>query len=162
MKRRGSAVGVLVAVLLLAACTAQEPLRQAGPVTPTVVEPRGGHVLCGDHVVMYFKTDDDMRAGVAALKSVNQLRRVYTQTKEEAFALFKEMYAEEPEKAKLARVEIMPAVAQVLPEAGVDVTALAADFRTLYPAATRIEPFVRPEAEPGAEECPADGVWPAR
>lgn len=93
-------------------------------------------------------------------KSVDRLRRVYTQTKAEAFALFQEIYAQQPEKAELARVEIMPAVAQVLPEEGVDATALAADFRTLYPNAKKVEAFVLPAAEPGAEECPADGEWP--
>ncbi|WP_447003772.1 hypothetical protein ACRAKI_29595 [Saccharothrix isguenensis] len=162
MKKRWSAVGVLVAMFLSTACTAQESSPQAGPVTSTIVEPRGDHMLCDDHVVVYFKTDDDMRAGVAALASTDRLRGVYTQTKEEAFAFFQEAYAEQPEKAELARVEIMPAVAQVLPEAGVDVTALAADFRTLYPAATRIEPFVPPADEPEVEECPADGLWPPR
>lgn len=160
---RGNAPAALVAALALSACTAtSEPAPLQPAPTAAAGVPLTGHRLCGDHVVVDFATDDEMRAAVAGVAADDRVRRVYTETKEQALQRFKEIFAEQPEIRDMARVEALPAGLKVMPRPGVDVRGMAGGLRSDHPSAKRVEAFVRPSAPdaPDAPECPADGEWP--
>ncbi|WP_345358216.1 permease-like cell division protein FtsX [Saccharopolyspora cebuensis] len=158
MKNSMRALGTLVVGAALAACTVQGSAPQRPPA-PTV--PLAGHDLCGDHVGVFFDTDEEMHRRAAAVAADDRVRQVYTETKEQAYVQFKEMFADDPHLVELASPEALPAGLQVLPLAGADVRALADDLRQEHPGA-RIEVFVRPPFVPGQPPCPPNGLWPTR
>ncbi|WP_367135928.1 hypothetical protein [Saccharothrix sp. HUAS TT1] len=150
---------VLVLGLALTACTA----REGEGVPPTAsVAPLVGHALCGDHVLVDFRTDDEMRAGVTAVGSDPRVRQVFTETREEALAHYKEIFESRPELVEIARVEAMPASLKLLPAPGVDVRGLATSLREEFPGAKKVDSFTRPTDDPDVPDCPESGLWPPR
>lgn len=73
-------------------------------------------------VIAYFDGNDPnpaMRRAAEALREDDQIAWVRTETRQEAYRRFQEIFADEPELAKLARPEAMPASVTLLPADGV-------------------------------------------
>jgi len=73
-------------------------------------------------VVAYFSGDDPdpaMRQAAEALDEDDRIAWVKTETRQEAYERFKEIFADRPEILKLARPEALPASVTLLPADGV-------------------------------------------
>lgn len=119
MSRQRQAVVVpVVAVFALAACV---------PSAGTTVS---GHAVPNCHnVTVFVDTDERMREASAKLLENPRVRAVESRTKEENFADFKQIFADEPALVKLARVEAIPASIQVITAFDTDVRRFADDLR---------------------------------
>ncbi|MEY8043306.1 hypothetical protein AB8O55_28175, partial [Saccharopolyspora cebuensis] len=87
MKNSMRALGTLVVGAALAACTVQGSAPQRPPA-PTV--PLAGHDLCGDHVGVFFDTDEEMHRRAAAGAAAPRVAPVDPQTNDHADLHFKE------------------------------------------------------------------------
>jgi hypothetical protein len=74
------------------------------------------------------RADDEMRVAADALRDDPRAARVLTETRDEAFARFKKIFADQPDMLELVRPESMPAAIEVLTVDDVDPAALAADL----------------------------------
>jgi hypothetical protein len=74
--------------------------------------------------VLYFETDEQMRAAAEQVRRDPEVAEVVPATKAENYEHFKELFADEEEVLENARVEAIPASVEVRPVPGVDVGAL--------------------------------------
>lgn len=82
-------------------------------------------------LLIYFdrpEADDDMRAAAAALDADPRVSRVRTETRNEAYVRFKEIFADRPDMIEVVRPEALPASVLVLPIDAVAPTDLADDL----------------------------------
>lgn len=109
-----AAVAVLVlagaAVVTFVLVDSPEPAAAAGPDACSTSGPQ--------QVIAYFENDADLRAAARKLRDDDRIAARDTQTKREAFARFKILFADQPELVKLARPEAMPASLWLLPAEG--------------------------------------------
>lgn len=73
-------------------------------------------------MIAYFDGDDPdpaMRQAADALGEDDRIAWVKTETQQEAYQRFKEIFAEQPELLELARPEVLPASVTLLPAEGV-------------------------------------------
>ncbi|MEU3626672.1 permease-like cell division protein FtsX [Amycolatopsis coloradensis] len=117
----------------------------AGPAA-LVAQPRdtapaalGERELCGIELVMYVETDQDLTATAEKLREDPKARRVLTETKQQAYERFKEMFANRPELLGQTSPDSLPAVVHLVPVAGTDPEAWAADLRQRFPEAEKVD-----------------------
>lgn len=106
----------------------------SGPTTPSVEQVCLEAGL--DFVVrVYFESDDAnerMRGAAETLREHTQVNRISTETREQAYERFRELFAEsDPELVELARPESLPASVEVVPVRGVTTEELARDLETV-------------------------------
>lgn len=134
-----TAVGVVVAavaaVTVLVVANYDTENRAARPPLPAVMQEM---IVCADHVMLYFRTDEAMTAAVDELRNHPQVASVKGETKAEAYERFKEIFAEQPELADMAHPEYMPASAEVGPVGGVDAESLAGKLRDEFPESEEV------------------------
>jgi FtsX-like permease family protein len=128
-----TAVGVVVAAV--AAVTVLVVVNYDGRSAAAVSALPGlpGSTGCVKRVALYFPTDEEMEDVATALRNDTQVRSVKRMTKAENYERFKEIFADQPELVELARLEAMPASAEVSPVRGVDAEDLADRFRRDLP-----------------------------
>jgi cell division protein FtsX len=126
----GIAVGVVVAavtaVTVFVVANYDRGNRTARPPMAAVVQEM---IVCADHVILYFRTDEEMTVAVAELRKDPQVGSVKGETKAEAYERFKEIFTDQPELVELADPETMPASAEVGPTGDVDAERLAGRLR---------------------------------
>ena len=84
--------------------------------------------------IIYFDTDEEMTATAERLRDEPGVASVTVATKAENFEHFKEMFADQPELVKLARVEAIPASIQLLPARRIDPDRLIDQVGDVLPA----------------------------
>lgn len=113
-------------------------------------------------------TDDEMAriAGVVHLDP--RARKVYTETRTEAYQRFQQIFADQPDLIAGARPEALPASVTITATDGTDLHAWATELTKTFPSATSVRPLIRAEVEPamaarygteGLRPCPPSGEW---
>ncbi|WHT22637.1 hypothetical protein N8J89_16695 [Crossiella sp. CA-258035] len=143
----------------LAACTSHSARPEQ---TTAPVEAQKNGKPCGDHVRISFDTDEDMLAGVPTAAADGRVRKVWTETKEQAHERFRDIFARQQDLVARSRVEGMPAGLMLQVKPGTDVRAVAEDLKPKYPKAAKVVEFVHPVGQPDVQECPPSGEWPAK
>jgi cell division protein FtsX len=116
------------------------PSAAALPPAPTGISaPGGGKDCAAGRIVAYFKTDDQMREAGDKLQNDPRVTNLARETKAEAYARYKQIFADQPELVNLARPEALPASVQVTPATGVTKDQLMAELRKQFPAADQID-----------------------
>ncbi|MFE6617472.1 permease-like cell division protein FtsX [Amycolatopsis sp. NPDC057786] len=140
-------VGV-VAVLVVAAVVTTAVVvlnRVTDPPAPaalprdTVPVPLGERELCGLRVLMAVGADADMTTAAQALRDDPKARRVFTETKAQAYQRFKKIFADRPELLELTTPDTLPAAVHVVPVAGTDVEGWANELRQRFPDAEKVD-----------------------
>ncbi|GAA4527196.1 permease-like cell division protein FtsX [Amycolatopsis samaneae] len=154
-----AAIGVGVA-LLVAHLAEPDPLPvDTGPV------PAAGRNVCGSSVVVYFETDEQMTRASGSFHGDPKTRRVFTETKAEAYERFKRIFAEHPETLRLTRPDTLPASLDLLPQRGVNLEEWAAELRGRYPEAKKVDVLDLAHLPPGLPtpatmpSCPPSGEY---
>jgi hypothetical protein len=83
--------------------------------------------------VLYFKTDDQMRAAGDRLATDSRVTEMKRETKSEAYVRYKTIFADQPELVNLARPDSLPASVQFTPATGVDKDSLLGEMRKNFP-----------------------------
>jgi hypothetical protein len=91
-----------------------------------------------EQVSAYFDDDADMRAAAAKMRDDDRVAGSDTETKREAWARFKVIFADRPELVKLGRPEAMPASLWLVPAEDASAADLAKRMRTELPAADSV------------------------
>ncbi|ATY11901.1 hypothetical protein CU254_16595 [Amycolatopsis sp. AA4] len=110
-------------------------------------------------------TDAEMAAVARTLRGDPRVLRSYPQTKQDGYARFREMFANEPELLELTEADVMPAAVIVVPKDQTGTEGLAEQFRVQFPQARRVSDsteFVSRIAGPGHRDptCPPSGERP--
>lgn len=93
---------------------------------------------CVRTVVLYFDDSDpdpDMRAAAARLRGDERFESVREETRQQAYAKFKETFADQPELVKLARPEALPAAVHLMVRAGTMAQQFEGELRVEFPEA---------------------------
>ncbi|MFF4600295.1 permease-like cell division protein FtsX [Amycolatopsis sp. CA-161197] len=128
----GAGVGL---AFVVGAAVRPDPL----PVDRTPV-PLAGHRPCAA-VDVYFDDDQAMRFAADQLRDDPKARRVYTETKAEAWVRFKEIFKDEPDLLATTDPSAIPGSVTVIPLPGTDLKAYAAELGRRFPNARRAEDF---------------------
>lgn len=137
------AVLAAVAVVVFVSTSGSEGDDEARGGSPKPEVPAPGWEDCDrghSHVIVYFETDEEMTAADRTLRADQQIAATAPSTKAENFERFKELFADQPELVKIARVEAIPASVAVLPAQDVDLDGLADRLRAKYPGEDTVEP----------------------
>ncbi|WP_326833813.1 permease-like cell division protein FtsX [Amycolatopsis rhabdoformis] len=149
-------VGAGLALLVGAAVRSEAVAVDRTPV------PLAGHRPCAA-VQVTFDDDRLMRRDAEALAGDEQARRVYTETKAEAWVQFQDLFKDDPRLVSQLGPDNMPATLTVIPVPGTDLKAYAAELGKRFPSAQSSEPFdvesVRRQVAPdsGSPLCPPAG-----
>ncbi|MFD9960904.1 hypothetical protein [Amycolatopsis sp. NPDC058986] len=165
-------IKILIPVLVLAAAAGVglallvarlvEP--EALPVDTNPV-PAAGRNVCGASVTMYFDTDEMMTRASGSFHGDPKTRRVFTETRAEAWERFKRIFADHPNLVENSDPAAMPASLNLLPQRGVDLEEWAAELRRRYPEAKKVvvlDPAHPPPGMPAATatpSCPPSGEY---
>ncbi|MFE0026215.1 hypothetical protein [Amycolatopsis sp. NPDC059021] len=158
-------IKILIPVLMLAAAAgvglallvARLVQPEALPVDTNPV-PAAGRNLCGASVTMYFDTDELMTRASGSFHGDPKTRRVFTETRAEAWERFKRIFAEHPDLVENSNREAMPASLNLLPQRGVDLEEWAAELRRRHPEAKKVvvlDPAHPPPGMPVATATPS-------
>lgn len=101
--------------------------------------PLGARKLCGAWMIVSADTDEAMTRLSRAFRDDPKARRVFTETKEQAYARFKELFAEDKELLSQVRPKDLPAAVHVLPVAGTDLAAWENELRQRFPEASKVQ-----------------------
>ncbi|GAB3576436.1 hypothetical protein GCM10027445_40550 [Amycolatopsis endophytica] len=135
---------------------------------PAPVIPRTGHQVCADNIMINTDTDAEMSRIANAVRADPRARKVYTETRDEAFARFKDLFKDQPDLLAHARAEALPFSVTVTAAGDVDLHAWAAELTATFPEATSVRPMIRSEVLAGLPPsygteapapCPAGGEW---
>jgi hypothetical protein len=107
------------------------------PVDPDPV-PLAGHDLCAS-VAVYFGTDDAMREAAGSFHDDPKARRVFVETKAEAYARFKRVFEDQPEVLASTRPDSLPASVSLLAVPGTDLRAWAQELHARFPHADQVK-----------------------
>lgn len=104
-----------------------------------------GHDVCADHLVVYVETDEQMIELADTVHNDQRARKVFTETKREAYERFLQIFKDQPELVRSARPEALPASVTIVPTDNVDLRGWADQLRTL-PAVEKVQPMITAEA----------------
>ncbi|MEA5366009.1 permease-like cell division protein FtsX [Amycolatopsis sp., V23-08] len=99
--------------------------------------PLAGHNLCAS-VAVYFRSDDEMRAAAETFHGDPKARRVFVQTKAEAYARFKEIFKDQAELLQATRPDDLPASVSLLAVPGTDLDAWARELHARFTHADQV------------------------
>ncbi|MCP2163791.1 permease-like cell division protein FtsX [Goodfellowiella coeruleoviolacea] len=172
VKRLLLLAGVLV--VLAAGGVAAVWWTRSGPERQTAQRegptPLAGHRVCADHVALYFPGDEQMSRAAASLAGDQQVLKVYTETRQQTYERFQEMFENQPELRDAAGPDSLPATITAVPVDPASAEDLANRLRGQFTEATEVEAITRESAgrqlaERGVTDqpdpCPASGEWPA-
>ncbi|MEV0055682.1 permease-like cell division protein FtsX [Saccharopolyspora shandongensis] len=130
--------------------------------------PLAGHQLCGDQIKVNFDGDEDMRQAAEILRVDPRTGRLFTETKQEAYARFQEIFKDMPDLLTQARPEALPASLHILPRSQGDLRAWANELRARLPQSTDVVAYIRADLAAQLEDrgmeppspCPPSGEFP--
>jgi FtsX extracellular domain len=122
-------VGVVVAAVAAVTVLAVVNYDGRSSASPSLLPALPGPSECVKRVAIYFEADEEMTEAADELQKDPQVRSVQRRTKAENYEHFKEIFAGQPELVELARLEAMPASAEVRPVRGVEAEDLADRLR---------------------------------
>lgn len=126
--------------------------------------PLAGHNLCAS-VAVYFRTDEEMRDAAGKFRDDPKARRVFVQTKAEAFARFKDVFKDQPELLQLTTPDALPASVSLLAVPGTDLDAWARELHARFPNADQVqvndlnEAATRLNFTAPPPKCPREGEY---
>ncbi len=100
--------------------------------------PLAGHQLCAS-VLVYFRTDEAMRAAARSFHDDPKARRVYVETKAEAYTRFKGIFKDQPELLGSTRPDSLPASVSLLAVPGTDLKAWAQELHGRFAEAEHVK-----------------------
>lgn len=100
--------------------------------------PLAGHNLCAS-VAVYFRTDAEMRTAADTFHDDPKARRVFVQTKAEAFARFKDVFKDQPELLQATQPDALPASVSLLAVPGTDLDAWARELHARITNADQVQ-----------------------
>ncbi|MEV6898119.1 hypothetical protein [Amycolatopsis sp. NPDC051372] len=133
------------------------------PVDRTPV-PLAGHRPCAD-IELYFGTDPGMTRAAASFRDDVQARLVFVQTKRESWEKLKKIFKDHPEAQQGIDAADAPAVVEVVPVPGTDLTTYASQLKTRHPDAQNVkavdvDAMVAAMGKSGqAPKCPRSGEY---
>jgi hypothetical protein len=153
-----AAAGVGLAFLVAAL------VRPPGLPVDTDPAPLADHHLCAA-VVMSFHTDQEMRVAAGTFHDDPKARRVFVETKAEAYVRFKRIFKDEKELLQLTQPDALPASVQLIAVPGTDLKAWAQELHTRFKNADRVTVTdlnttidqLHPTAPP--PRCPREGEY---
>lgn len=161
--------GVIVVFAIAAAVFVVTGKPTAVPKVPAPIIPMVGHNVCADHIVVYLETDERMAQLAQRIHTDPRARKLYTETKQEAFERFEQMFKDQPELRDNARPEALPASVTIVPGDDVDLRSWADELHATIPEATRVQPIIgadvlatltpRYGTADLSPPCPPSGEW---
>jgi hypothetical protein len=121
----------------LVAGAVRTPPPPALPVDTNPV-PLAGHQVCAA-VQLFFDSDDAMTHVSKTFSGDPKARRVFVETKVEAYTRFKQIFKDDPELLQTVKPEAIPASLTLLPVPGVELNAYAAELKQRYPGAAKVQ-----------------------
>jgi len=121
---------VIVAAILGAAAAVTTVLLLNRDSTDTAA-PR----LCLE-IDIFFKADADMTRAADRLKTDPDVTKLVVETKQQSFERYKQLFANQPELLKLARLEAMPARVGLEPAHNMNRQALIDKLKPMFPGET--------------------------
>lgn len=109
-----------------------------GYALPDRAIPLGAREVCAGTVTVRLGTDAEMAAVAQALRGDPRILRSYTETRQEAYARFRRIFANQPELLKTTGVDAMPASVVVVPKDQTAVAGVAGQLRAQFPAARKV------------------------
>lgn len=133
-----------------------------GYALPDGAIPIGDRDVCANTVSVMLGTDAEMAAVARELRGDPRVLRAYTETKQDGYARFRKMFANEPELLELMSVDAMPASVTVVPKDQTDTEGIAEQLRVQFPAARNVNDstyFSSRITGPGYRDptCPPNG-----
>lgn len=161
----GSAVAGLAAAVAVLCWQPWTGDVAGSPVEPV---PLDGRQLCADLIKVDFGSDEDMRQAAEVLRVDTRTGRLFTETKQEAYVHFKEIFKDMPDLLADARPEALPASLQIVPRGQDDLHAWADELRARLPRATDVVANIRADLAAQLEAqgmepptpCPPSGEFP--
>ncbi|SFP83989.1 hypothetical protein SAMN05421810_103574 [Amycolatopsis arida] len=98
-----------------------------------------GPIPCPREVVVSFRTDADMFAGAERVAGIVDVESVATETQQQAYERFREIFKDRPDLLEIARPEALPASITVLPTVSADRDGLVAALRAQLPMADEVD-----------------------
>ncbi|MFJ1764440.1 permease-like cell division protein FtsX [Amycolatopsis sp. NPDC088138] len=126
--------------------------------------PLAGHNLCAS-VAVYFRSDDEMRAAAETFHDDPKARRVFVETKAEAYARFKEIFKDQAELLQSTRPDALPASVSLLAVPGTDLAAWARELHARFTNADQVQvndlnaAAARWKATAPPPKCPREGEY---
>lgn len=106
------------------------------------------HCVQPDEVDIYLHDDAELpRIQAQVLATHQDVESVTTQTKQQSYADFVRMFADQPDVLKTARVDAMPALVKVRPKAGVSAGALGDTLTQQFPPPSEIHRLICSELQ---------------
>ncbi|MEV4316289.1 permease-like cell division protein FtsX [Actinocrispum sp. NPDC049592] len=153
-------VAAAVAVVLIIRSTSEKPVAH-GP------QPLAGHDVCGYNLVVNFKTDDQMQTAAPAMAADPQIRRVFTETKHEAWQRYQKIFAHQPDLIAVGSERALSPSLTILPAEGVNLYALRDRLTSQITQADKVNAYgpgelaelmtKLPPSTGKPEPCPASG-----
>ncbi|MFG1644861.1 permease-like cell division protein FtsX [Amycolatopsis sp. NPDC049252] len=100
--------------------------------------PRAGHNLCAS-VAVYFRSDEEMRAAAETFHDDPKARRVFVETKAEAYVRFKEVFKDQAELLQSTQPDALPASVSLLAVPGTDLDAWARELHARFTNANQVQ-----------------------
>jgi hypothetical protein len=170
-KKPSSLVRIVVPVVVLAlgagvglAFFVAALLRPPDLPVDTNPVPLADHHLCAA-VVVSFTTDQEMRLASGTFHDDPKVRRVFVETKAEAYARFKQIFKDQTELLQLTQPDSLPASVSLLAVPGTDLKAWAQELHARFTNAERVTVTdldatvkqLKPTAPP--PKCPREGEY---
>jgi cell division protein FtsX len=111
-----------------------KPEAQAPP--PAVPPP--APAACAGYLVVYVGTDDEATSTAAALRDDPQVVTTFVETREQAYARFKEVFKDRPDLLDQVRPESVPASVSLVPAGSIDLEQWATRIRAKFPTAQQV------------------------
>jgi hypothetical protein len=126
--------------------------------------PLGDHQLCAA-VVMSFTTDEEMRLAAGTIHDDPKARRVFVETKAEAYTRFKRIFKDQTELLQQTSPDALPASVQLIAVPGTDLKVWAQELHARFKTADRVTVTdlnatidqLKPTAPP--PRCPREGEY---
>ncbi|WP_328608016.1 permease-like cell division protein FtsX [Amycolatopsis sp. NBC_00345] len=150
------AAGAGAAFLVAGAVRTPPPTLPTLPVDTNPV-PLAGHTVCAG-VELSFDTDQAMTQASKTFSGDPKARRVFVETKAEAYALFKEIFKDNPELLRSVGPDALPASVILLPVPGVELKAYAAELKQRYPGTAKVQTL---DGDALSAKAPPDKRLPA-
>lgn len=163
------AVGVFAIVGIVGTLLSTIGKPTAGPQPPAPIAPLAGHDICADRLVVHVDTDEQMIQIAGTVHNDHRARKVYTETKQEAFQRYQQIFKDQPNLLRLARPQSLSASVTIVPADGVELRVWADQLRAALPAAKSVQPIIRAEVlstmitryatADVPPPCPSSGEW---
>ena len=116
-------------------------------------------------MVVSFTTDEEMRLAAGTFHDDPKARRVFVETKAEAYVKFKEVFKDQKELLQLTSPDALPASVSLIAVPGTDLKAWAQELHARFPHADRVTVTdlnttidqLHPTAPP--PRCPREGEY---